>query len=126
MVMMIEMMIAMRMNKMTRKKKNDDENNDIIKQLTNHLMKMNDFEVTERDILKTKTSIEKGSEDHRFFVSALNQCVNDINTLLNVVELSDEAKAIVRNLGGMINIMAAHIQGDDKMQFAVFNEDEDD
>ena len=104
---------------------NDD--NDIINQATRHLMEINYFKVIEEDILNTKTSIEEGSEDHRFFVSALNQCVNDINTLLNSVKLSKKAKDIVRDLGGMINIMAAHVQGDDKMQFAVFkDEDEDD
>lgn len=101
---------------------NDD--NDIINQATRHLMEINYFKVIEEDILNTKTSIKEDSEDYRFFISALNQCVNDINTLLNVVKLSDKAKAIVRNLGGMINIMAAHIQGDDKMQFAVFKEED--
>ena len=38
------------------------------------------------------------------------------------MKLSKKAKDIVRDLGGMINIMAAHVQGDDKMQFAVFKE----
>ena len=102
---------------------NDD--NDIINQATRHLMEINYFKVIEEDILNTKTSIKEDSEDYRFFISSSNQCVNAINILLNTVKLSKKAKDIVRDLGGMINIMAAHVQGDDKMQFAVFSEDED-
>ena len=93
------------------------DNNDPLKDLTEHLEMVKYYDKIEETLKNTKSEIKEDSDDYKFFYCALNACMNMINTLITKVRVSEESKEFIIEIGKLIALMIAHIQGIDKTDY---------
>lgn len=93
------------------------DNNDPLKYLTEHLEMVKYYDKIEEILKNTKSEIKEDSDDYKFFYCALNGCMNMINTLITKVKVSEESKEFIIEIGKLVALMIAHVQGVDKTDY---------
>lgn len=93
------------------------DNNDPLKDLTEHLEMVKYYDKIEETLKNTKSEIKEDSDDYKFFYCALNACMNMINTLITKVRVTEESKEFIIEIGKLVGLMMAHVQGVDKTDY---------
>lgn len=89
-----------------------------LKKASNFIKVLDKKKDIEESFFNSKTSIEKDSVDYKFFFYAINAISSRVAELMqNDSNLRPDQKENIYDIAGIVNLMAAHVDNEDKTQY---------
>lgn len=99
------------------------DNKDPLNEISKHLSEVKRYDEIEANLINTKTSIEKNSDDFKFFATTIGGCIECYKAIaekaINKKPFNNIDIGYFEDMGGFINIMLDHILKQDKSKYSV-------
>ena len=99
------------------------DNKDPLNEISKYLSEVKRYDEIEANLINTKTSIEKNSDDFKFFATTIGGCIECYKAIaekaINKKPFNNIDIGYVEDMGGFINIMLDHILKQDKSKYSV-------